>query len=132
MRLKGKVSVITGGSSGIGLAIAREFKKEGASVAIFGRSKKRLEYSMGELGPDCLAVKGDVRNPGPIDTPIYGKLGFPDSALESMAKDIAAQNPMKRFGTPDEMAKAALFLASSDSSYLAGAELVADGGVSQI
>jgi len=45
---------------------------------------------------------------------------------------LIEMSPMKRFGTPEEMAKAALFLASPDSSYMAGAEIVADGGFTQI
>ncbi len=248
MKLKKKVAVVTGGSSGIGFAISKEFVREGASVAIFGRNQDSLEKALKELGGKAIAVRGDVGNlddleklyietvsslgkidvlvanagvalftpiditgedlfdtisrinfkgayftvkisvphlnrgasiifvsssanqigipefsvysatkaavrsfartlsaellprgirvnvlsPGPIETPIYGKLGFTEEALTGMAKNIAAENPMKRFGRPEEMAKAALFLASSDSSYMAGAELVADGGVSQL
>ena len=51
---------------------------------------------------------------------------------DQMASNIGSQIPMGRFGTSSEMAKAALFLASDDSSYVAGAELVADGGMTQI
>lgn len=248
MKLKGKVAVITGGSSGIGLAIAREFKAQGAQLAILGRDEKALDRAAGVVGKDTLPVKGDVTNlsdierlysvtrekfgkldivvanagvaklapieavdeeffdyisdinfkglfftvqraathlsdgasvvlvssgvnqlglpnfsvysatkaavrslarsftaeflprgirvnvlsPGPIETPIFEKMGVPEEAMEEMGRNIREMNPMKRFGTPEEMAKAALFLASSDSSYMAGAELVADGGVTQL
>ncbi len=67
-------------------------------------------------------------SPGAIETPILGKLGLSEEILESIPETI----PIKRIGTAEEMAKAALFLASKDSSYVVGAELVADGGRSQI
>ena len=69
--------------------------------------------------------------PGPIDTPIIGK-AFPD---KDMAAQVAGQmrdmNPMKRFGTSEEIAKAVLFLAF-DATFTTGAELPVDGGWSQI
>lgn len=70
--------------------------------------------------------------PGPINTPIYGKMGLPEEVLEETAKGFAAMVPLGRFGTSEEIAKTALFLASEDASYINGVELEVDGGLSQI
>jgi NAD(P)-dependent dehydrogenase (short-subunit alcohol dehydrogenase family) len=59
-KLKNKVAVITGGSSGIGLATAKEFINNGARVVIFGRGKQALEEAVKELGSNSFAVQGDV------------------------------------------------------------------------
>src|SRR6266513_2823506 len=59
-KLKNKVAVITGGSSGIGLATAREFIANGAKVVIFGRGKQPLDLALSELGTNGYAVQGDV------------------------------------------------------------------------
>lgn len=77
-------------------------------------------------------IRVNVLSPGPIDTPIFAKTGLPAEAIAGFAEQIQAQIPMGRFGQPEEMAKAALFLVSDDSSYVAGADLVADGGFSQL
>ncbi len=247
-KLANKVAVITGGNSGIGLAIAKQFRAEGARIAIFGRDEKTLKLASEELGSGTVAIQGDVTrladldrlyretterlgkidilvanagiatftpidnttetqfdqisdinfkgafftvqkavahlnpgasillvtsaantlgrqslsiyaatkaavrslarsfsadllprgvrvnalSPGPILTPIFDRLGMPKEQLEEVAQTFVEQNPMKRFGTAEEMAQAALFLASPASSYVAGAELVADGGFSQL
>jgi NAD(P)-dependent dehydrogenase (short-subunit alcohol dehydrogenase family) len=59
-------------------------------------------------------------------------MGMPAEALEEITKDVQAKVPMKRFGRPEEIAKTVLFLASEDSSFLLGTEIVADGGMSQL
>jgi NAD(P)-dependent dehydrogenase (short-subunit alcohol dehydrogenase family) len=59
-RLEGKVAVVTGGNSGIGLATAKQFREEGARVAISGRSQKTLDEAVKQLGTDTLAVQADV------------------------------------------------------------------------
>lgn len=248
MKLENKVAVVTGGNSGIGLSIAREFNKQGADVVIFGRSPESLENATHEIGNGTLAVQGDVTkvsdldrlfeatakqfgkidvlvvnagvarpapvdqvdedgfdfisdinfkgafftvqralphlndgasiilnssvanrlgmagmavygatkaavrslartltaellprgirvntlSPGAIETPLWGRIGLEQAEVEQMASTIGEQIPMRRFGRADEMAKATLFLASDDSSYVAGAELVADGGMTQL
>ena len=248
MKLEGKVAVITGGNSGIGLAIAQEFTQQGADVVIFGRNAQTLDEATQHLGNSTLAVQGDVTrladldrlyretterfgkidilvanagiakpaplelideamfdltsdvnfkgafftvqkavpylndgasvilttsagnvkglpnfsvyvatkaavrslarsfsaellprgirvnalSPGPIETPIFGRMGLPPEAMDGIAAQMTEMIPIKRFGKPEEMAKAALFLASSDSSYVVGSELVADGGLSQL
>jgi len=235
-RLEGKTAVVTGGSSGIGLATAKLFQEEGARVAISGRDPQTLDAAVKLLGDGVLAVRSDVSklddldrlfetvvnklgridvlfvnagiakfapvtetteglfdetfninvkgafftiqkaishlndnasiilntsfvnqaglpttsvyaaskaalrsfartlsaelvsrgirvnvvSPGPISTPIYGKLGLSKEALEGFAANIGAQVPMKRFGAPEEVANAVLFLASKDSSYITG------------
>jgi NAD(P)-dependent dehydrogenase (short-subunit alcohol dehydrogenase family) len=247
-RLEGKVAVITGGNSGIGLATAKRFLEEGAKVAISGRSQQTLDEAAKQLGKDVLAVKSDTakvseiesflnavakkfgkidvlfvnagvakfapfadtseaiydeqfninvrgayftiqkalphlndgasiilntsvagskgtesasaysstkaamrsfartvaaelvgRNirvnavaPGPIATPIFGRTGLPQEAIDGFAKQIKEQVPMKRFGQPEEVAGAVAFLASSDASYITGVELNVDGGLGQI
>lgn len=77
-------------------------------------------------------IRVNAVSPGPIETPIYDKLGMSPEDVKSFASQIQASTPIGRFGQSDEIARAALFLGSDDSSYLLGAELVADGGFSQI
>jgi NAD(P)-dependent dehydrogenase (short-subunit alcohol dehydrogenase family) len=250
MKLHNKVAVITGGNSGIGLAIAREFKSNGAKVVIFGRIQRTLDQAAQSLGEDSLAVQGDVRkmddlerlfektaktfgeidvlvanagiakfapieslpeglfdelsdilfkglfftvqkalprmrdgasiilvgsadsdklgrigtsiysaakaavrslarsmavellprrirvnvlSPGMTDTPIISREGGPPGMTpEQLAAVITSTIPLRRRGTPEEMAKAALFLATDDSSYCLGSEIVVDGGMTQL
>jgi NAD(P)-dependent dehydrogenase (short-subunit alcohol dehydrogenase family) len=247
MKLKNKVALITGGTSGIGLATAQLFRDEGAHVIVTGVNPTRLEAASRQLGPEVLVLRADLRvrsdidhvletirdkfdrldilfanagvglaasleavtedqvdeqfsinfkgiffavqkaapilskggvivlttsflntvgtpglsilsatkaavrslalslgaelaprgirvnavSPGPISTPFHSKLGLSESDLTEMAVDIKAQVPLRRFGAADEIAKAALFLASEDSSFMTGAEVVVDGGLSQ-
>lgn len=70
--------------------------------------------------------------PGPIETPIYGKMGLPEEVLEEMGKGFAHQVPLGRFGASEEIANVALFLASNEASYVNGIDLEVDGGLSQI
>jgi len=247
-RLEGKVAVVTGGNSGIGLASAKRLQDEGSRVAIAGRSQKTLDEAAKLLGNGVLAIQADVskledidkiyaavakkfgkidvlfvnagiaqfapfgqtteslyddvmdtnakgayftiqksiphlndgasiilntsvagikgtentsvysstkaalrslartaaaelagRNirvnaiaPGPIVTPIFGRTGLPQEAVDSFAKEIVGRVPLKRFGQPEEVAGAVAFLASSDASYITGVELNVDGGMGQI
>lgn len=247
-RLSDKVAMITGGNSGIGLAIARRFVEEGASVAILGRNEETLASAVEEFGSACITVQGDASDPADLDRlaeeassafggidivvanagifefgpiadmdiesfdrtsdlnfrgtfftvkaalPYLGAggsvilvtsgsnlVGLPDApvyaatkaALRSLARSLAAdlkshgirvnalspgfvdtpifertgitgedraqfvaimseQIPMGRFGRPDEIAAAALFLASDDASYITGIELPVSGGLGQI
>lgn len=246
--LEGKVAVITGGSSGIGLATAKLFRDSGAKVAISGRNQKSLDDAIKELGAGVVAVRSDVSklsdldtlfnlvvkklgridvlfanagiakfalvsdvsedaydetfdinvkgvfftiqkaiphlndnasiilntsfvnqagvpttsvyaaskaavrslargisselasrgirvnvvSPGPIATPIYGKLGLPKEVVDAFAANIVSQVPLKRFGQPEEVAQTVLFLAGSASSYITGVELNVDGGLGQV
>ena len=70
--------------------------------------------------------------PGPISTPIYSKLGLPAETIEQIGKSILEQVPLKRFGTPEEIATVVAFLASDDSSFMTGCELAVDGGRTQL
>ena len=240
-KLEGKVVVITGGSTGIGLAAARLFVKEGANVFITGRRQKELDDAVRAIGRNVTGVQGDVarladldrlyeavRAKGRIDvvfanagvaefapletiteehfdklfninvrgtlftvqkalpllndggsiiltgsvagvkgTAAFGVYGATKAAIRNFARTwtvelkdrrirsnvlspgptetpildqqppdaiarIAATIPMGRMGKPDEIAKAALFLASDDSSFVTGIELFVDGGRAQI
>jgi len=66
-KLEGKVAAITGGNSGLGLAIAKRFKAEGASVAIFGRNSETLESAVSDIGGNTISSLGDVRSISDLD-----------------------------------------------------------------
>ena len=248
MRLSGKSALITGGTTGIGLATAKRFQQEGARVAVTGQNPERLAAAAQELGPDVLTIRADARSvsdtaavmaqvkeqfggldvlfvnagvaipapldavdeahlddqmavnfkgtfftvqkavplmesggsiilntswldevgtaglsvlsaskaavrslarslgaelaskgirvnavsPGPISTPIYGKMGMPPEQLQQMAGQIQGKVPLGRFGTAEEIVGAVLFLASDESSFMLGSEIVVDGGLSQL
>ena len=246
--LANKVTVIIGGSTGIGLASAKEFIRAGASVVLFARSKKDLDAAAKELGHKSHVITGNVTklsdlerlytetktkfggidvlfinsaqgklvpiadtsesiydemidlnlkgpyfalqkaigslnngasviittswinqigfggtsllsaskaalrsltrvasaeligkgirvnaiSPGAVGTPFWGKLGLSEEELKDAAEALTKQVPLKRFGEPHEIAKAVLFLASSDSSYIVGSEISVDGGLNQL
>ncbi len=71
----------------------------------------------------------NVLSPGPIDTPILNKTGLPPDQQKGFEEMIVAKSLLKRFGTSDEVARAARFLLSEDSSNITGTELIIDGGV---
>jgi NAD(P)-dependent dehydrogenase (short-subunit alcohol dehydrogenase family) len=247
-RLTGKVAVVTGGNSGIGLATAKRFREEGAKVVISGRDQKTLDQAVKTMGGDVLAVRGDVSklgdldklyklvaekfgkidvlfanagiakfapvgdstealfdetfdinvkgvfftiqkalpllnegasiiinssvvnetgaasasvyaatkaavrsfartltselvdrgirinvvSPGPITTPIFGRTGLPQEAVDEFARGIKERVPMKRFGKPEEIASTVLFLATPESSYITGVDINVDGGLGQV
>ncbi|MDP9890986.1 NAD(P)-dependent dehydrogenase (short-subunit alcohol dehydrogenase family) [Variovorax boronicumulans] len=244
-RLSGKVAVITGGNSGIGLACAQAFAAEGARVVIVGRRQDAVDTALASIGTDAMGFVGDVadlamhdrllaavearfgaidiylanagtailepssavtvntydvqfatntravffgvtkalpfmrdggsiiltssiagskvmdnhavyagskaaieafaRNwalelkdrrirvnvlsPGPVDTPILAKLGITESARPEFDKSMAAAIPLGRLGQPNDLAQAALFLASDDSVFVTGVNLKVDGGM---
>ena len=70
--------------------------------------------------------------PGPIDTPIVGKVGLPPEAADALKKQLTEEVPMKRFGQPEEVAATVAFLASQDASYITGVEINVDGGLGQL
>lgn len=71
-------------------------------------------------------------SPGPIETPIFGKMGLTDEQAKGFADAMPAQVPLGRMGRPEEIAKTVLFLASDDSSYITGIDLSVDGGMAQV
>src|SRR5579864_4211680 len=240
-KLQGKVAVITGGTTGIGLAAAKLFVKEGAYVFVVGRRQKELDEAVEAIGSNVTGIQGDVSKPADLDrlyealnakgrldivlanagvaefsplgkiteehfdklfdinvkgtlftvqkalplmndggsiilngsvasvkgTPAFGVYGATKAALRSFVRTwtsdlkdrhirsnvispgptdtpaidgqpadaiarIVSTIPMGRVGEPDEIAKAALFLASDDSSFVTGIELFVDGGRGQI
>lgn len=83
-----------------------------------------------ELAPQQIRV--NTISPGPIETPIYGKLGMPQDAVQQMASGIVEQVALKRFGSSEEVARAVVFLASDDSSYITGENIRVDGGMGTV
>ena len=73
-----------------------------------------------------------IVSPGTVTTPGYKTAGLTDEQLEQFKAQAAATTPLGRTGTPDEIAKAVVFLASNDSSFVNGIELFVDGGAAQI
>jgi NAD(P)-dependent dehydrogenase (short-subunit alcohol dehydrogenase family) len=77
-------------------------------------------------------IRVNAVSPGPIATPLYGKLGGSQADSKAMAAAIQAQIPVGRFGDPSEVAKTIVFLASDEAAYIVGSELVIDGGMSNL
>ena len=83
-----------------------------------------------ELAP--LGVRVNVLSPGPIDTPMFDRIGIPQESKADAVESFRNLVPLGRFGRPEEIAKAALFLASPDASFIVGADIAADGGLAQV
>lgn len=103
-------------------------------TSVYAASKAAVRSLARTLAAELLPrnIRVNAISPGPIDTPIYGRLGMPQDAVKQMTDGILQQTPMHRFGSADEVAKVALFLAGDQSSYLTGNEIGVDGGLGQL
>jgi len=102
-----------------------------ATASIYSATKAAI-ISLGRTLAVELAQRGvrvNVLSPGPIDTPIQKKTGLPPDQAKGVVEMLVARSLLKRIGTSDEVARAARFLLSEDSSNITGTELIIDGGV---
>jgi len=102
--------------------------------SVYAASKAALISLAKTLSSELISrgIRVNVVSPGPVATPIYGRLGLPDEQLGELAAGIQAQIPLKRFGTPDEIASAVVYLSSPEAAFIVGTELIIDGGMSQL
>lgn len=121
-----------GASVVVNTSVVGEKGMPGASA--YGATKAALRSivrtAAAELSPRGIRI--NAVSPGPIETPIYGKLGMPAAAAQDFAAGVLAQVPLGRFGRAEEVASTALFLASAASSFIQGTEIAVDGGMAQV
>ena len=98
-----------------------------ASKAAMISLAKTLSGELVERG-----IRVNAISPGPVSTPILSKTGLPAENVQQIAEALRNQIPLKRFGEPIEIAKAAVFLASDESSFMLGSEMIIDGGMSTL
>lgn len=105
-----------------------------ATTSVYSATKAALRSLARTLSAELLEhrIRFNAIAPGPIDTPIFDKLGVPTEAIPEVKEGFASQVPMKRMGSPEDIAKVALFLASDDSSFIMGIDLAVDGGLAQL
>jgi NAD(P)-dependent dehydrogenase (short-subunit alcohol dehydrogenase family) len=103
-------------------------------TSVYAASKAAVRSLARTLSADLVdrGIRVNVISPGPITTPIIDRLGLTPEARDEFAARVRQNVPLKRFGDPHEIAHAAVFLASDESTFFVGAELVADGGLSQL
>ena len=122
MKARGGGSVVIGGS----IAALKAFPNHAAYCASKGALLALVRQVAIDYGPD---IRINVLLPGPVDTPLIwdSASAFPDPARA--VSDVAQKTLMKRLGTPDDIARAALFLASVESGWTTGTSLTIDGGI---
>ncbi|NMV36595.1 SDR family oxidoreductase [Ralstonia insidiosa] len=102
--------------------------------SVYAASKAALISLAKTLSGELLSsgIRVNVVSPGPVSTPIYGKLGLDADTLSATAAQIQSQIPLGRFGQPAEIAATVLHLSAPESAFIVGTEIIADGGMSQL
>ncbi len=105
-----------------------------ATTAAYSATKAAVRSLARTLSAELVdrKIRVNILSPGPIDTPIFGRGGGSQEQIEGTKGHFASMTPIKRLGTSEEMAAGFLYLASDDSKYMLGGELLLDGGVSTI
>jgi NAD(P)-dependent dehydrogenase (short-subunit alcohol dehydrogenase family) len=103
------------------------------TTTFYAASKAALRSLTRTIATELLpaGIRVNAVSPGPITTPIYDKLGLPKDAVAGFQAQMTESNPMKRFGQPEEVARAALYLAF-EATYTTGTEIPVDGGLTQL
>jgi NAD(P)-dependent dehydrogenase (short-subunit alcohol dehydrogenase family) len=119
-----RASIILNGSvnAHIGMANSSVYSAAKAALISFARTLSGELVGRG--------IRLNAVSPGPVSTPLYGKLGFGEADLKQVASSIQGQIPLGRFGAAREIADAVVFFASDESGFSVGSELVIDGGMS--
>ena len=118
-----------GGSIILTASTAAHMGMAGASV--YAATKAALTTFARTLSAELLdrRIRVNVISPGPVDTPIIGKMGMSAEQQAQTKQHLVQQVPMKRMGQPREIATVAVFFASDDSSFITGDEIIAGGGM---
>lgn len=101
------------------------------NTSVYGASKAALLSLARTLSGELISrgIRVNAVSPGPIATPLYSKLGLSAADLKAVSESLVSQLPARRFGQPSEIASAVLFLASDESAFTVGSELIVDGGL---
>ena len=104
------------------------------NTSVYGATKAALLSLARTLSGELISrgIRVNAVSPGPISTPLYSKLGLSEANLKTVASSIQSQIPVGHFGKPGDVAHAIVFLASDESAYIVGSELVIDGGMSNL
>jgi len=104
------------------------------NTSVYAATKAAMVSLVRTLSGELISrgIRVNAISPGPISTPLYGKLGLSKDDLTSVAASIQSQVPVGRFGTPVEIAHAAVFLASDESAFTVGSDLMIDGGMGNL
>lgn len=124
--------VARGGSIVISTSIVSHYGA--AQSAIYSGSKAALRSFVQCFAAELLSrdIRVNCVSPGPTETPIIARSGIDGATVNAVKEHLKEKIPMKRMGRAEEVAKAVLFLASDDASFTTGAELMVDGGWTQI
>jgi len=104
------------------------------NTSVYGATKAAVLSLARTLAGELISrgIRVNAVSPGPISTPLYSKLGFSEADLKTVAASIQGQIPIGHFGKPSDIANAVVFLASDESAFTVGSELVIDGGMSNL
>ena len=124
------IPILNDGASIINLSSVNAYSGM-PNAAIYSASKAAMNSYTRTAATELAArnIRINSVNPGPVETPIFGKTGMGEEQLNGFASAIQNRVPMKRFGKPEEIAKLVTFLASEDASFITGAEYNIDGGI---
>jgi NAD(P)-dependent dehydrogenase (short-subunit alcohol dehydrogenase family) len=130
LAIKHAMPVLRDGASIIATtSVSNRIALQGASAysATKAALHQMVRTAAAELSPRGIRVNSV--SPGPIETPIYGKMDMPAADADQMAAGIVSQVPLGRFGSSEEVANVVLFLASDEASFVQGQEYAVDGGM---
>ena len=108
----------------VGIPSTSVYTATKAAVASLARSLAQELASRG--------IRLNIVKPGPIETPIFGRMGMSEAEIQGFAEQTKAQVPMGRFGSAEEVARAVLFLSSDEGSYVHGTSIHVDGGLASL
>ena len=105
-----------------------------ANTSVYAATKAALISLVRTLSGELIGrgIRVNAVSPGPVVTPLYGKLGLSEADLKTVATKIQSQVPAGRFANPREIAQAVLYLASDESAFMVGGEMMIDGGMGNV
>jgi NAD(P)-dependent dehydrogenase (short-subunit alcohol dehydrogenase family) len=103
-------------------------------LSVYAASKAAVTSLARSMAAELVGrgIRVNSLSPGPVETPISGKMGLTPEQAKGMFEHITSHLPMKRMAHADELAKVALFLASDASSFMLGSEVSVDGGMTMV
>ncbi|MBC8068522.1 MAG: SDR family oxidoreductase [Deltaproteobacteria bacterium] len=120
-----------GGAIVVNTSINNQLGMPGSAMYAASKAAARSLVRVAAVELASQGIRVNAVSPGPIETPLYGKLGLAPEVLQGFAKDLSGKIALGRFGRPEEVGRAARFLISDDSSFMTGEEIVLDGGMTQ-